>query len=111
MDLNTFINSSLLSAAVCAAAIAAITNLIVSINNNIRLNNLERIKKMNEIDKYRYSRLYELLMDFYKSFNSIQVEQKKDEEPDAYVYRLIRNNGKNSRTNRKNCEATTKKSK
>lgn len=65
MDGNTFLNTVVLTAAVFAALISSIANIIISLVNNHRLKKIEKQKQMNEIDKYRYSRLYELLLNWH----------------------------------------------
>ncbi len=52
----------LLSSAVFAASITAITNLIVSLIGNRRVKLLEKKKSMDAIDAYRYKQLYEVLL-------------------------------------------------
>ena len=65
MDGNTFLNTVVLTAAVFAALISSIANIIISLVNNHRLKKIEKQKQMNEIDKYRYSRLDELLLNWH----------------------------------------------
>ncbi len=62
---NSIINTALLTATVFAALISSIANIIISIMNNHRLKRIEKEKQLNDIDKYRYSRLYELLLNWH----------------------------------------------
>lgn len=64
-DWNNILNSVVITAGVFAALITAIANIIISIINNIRLKSIEKKKELNEIDKYRYSRLYELILNWH----------------------------------------------
>ena len=57
MELNEFFTTVILTAAVFAALVTSIANIIISLMNNWRLKKIEKQKQMNEIDKYRYSRL------------------------------------------------------
>lgn len=52
----------LLTAVVFAALISSIANIFVSILNNQRLKQIELKKHMSEIDKYRYTMLYDLIL-------------------------------------------------
>lgn len=56
------INSVVLTAGVFAAIITSVVNIIIALMNNSKLNKIEQKKKMNEIDRYRYTHLYELLL-------------------------------------------------
>jgi len=73
------ISPALVSAAVFAAMIAAITNVVIAIMNNKRLAKLERKKAENEIDKLRYTKLYELLQtwDKYTTKNDKDIDGLK----------------------------------
>ena len=62
MDESNFLNTVILTATVFAALISSIANIIISLINNHRLKSLESKKQLNDIDKYRYSRLYELVL-------------------------------------------------
>lgn len=66
MYLNEIFSTVILTATVFAALITSIANIIISLINNYRLKKLEKQKQMNEIDKYRYSKLYELILNWYK---------------------------------------------
>lgn len=66
MNLNEIFSTAILTATVFAALITSIANIIISLMNNHRLKKLEKQKQMNEIDKYRYSRLYELILNWHK---------------------------------------------
>jgi len=63
---DTILNSVIITAGVFAALITAIANIVISIINNGRLKGIEKKKELNEIDKYRYSRLYELILNWHK---------------------------------------------
>jgi hypothetical protein len=52
---------TIISASVIAAALAAIFNVIIALINNQRLKSIEKDKKMTDIQKYRYTNLYELI--------------------------------------------------
>ncbi len=68
MDSNNqpdIINSAVLTAAVFAAIVTSVTNLIISIANGQRLKKIEKQKQQNEIEKYRYTRLYELILNWH----------------------------------------------
>lgn len=64
--MNDFFDTVILTAAVFAALITSIVNVIISLINSHRLKKLEEKKQMQEIDKYRYTRLYELIMNWHK---------------------------------------------
>ena len=85
MDKNTFFNTVILTATVFAALITSIVNIAISLINNHRLKNIEKQKQMNEIDKYRYSRLYELVLNWHK-YDSDQVGKTVEE---IAFYRLL----------------------
>ena len=72
MDKSNLLNTVILTATVFAALISSIANIIISLINNHRLKSLESKKQLNDIDKYRYSRLYELVLKWheYDSENS-----------------------------------------
>lgn len=74
MDAKTFFNTVILTAAVFAALITSIANIIISLVNNHRLKKIENKKQMNEIDKYRYSRLYELILNWHKYDSEVKGE-------------------------------------
>ncbi len=61
---NPIINTVLLTATVFAALITSVANIVISIINNHRLKRIEAQRQLNDIDKYRYSRLYELLLNW-----------------------------------------------
>lgn len=62
--LNT-VKPALLTATVFAAIISSIVNIIISILNNRRLKQIELKKYMSEIDKYRYTMLYDLILHWH----------------------------------------------
>lgn len=66
MDAPTFINTVILTAAVFAALISSIANIVISLINNHRLKSIEKEKRLNDIDKYRYSRLYDLVVRWHE---------------------------------------------
>lgn len=88
MEMNTFINTIIhsaeisattvtpaksnifetviLTAVVFAALITSLANIVISVINNNRLKKIEKQKQVSEIDKYRYSKLYELILDWHK---------------------------------------------
>lgn len=66
MEMKDFFNTIILTTTVFAALITSIANVIISLINNYKLKKLEDKKQVNEIDKYRYSRLYELVINWYK---------------------------------------------
>ena len=51
MELNEFFTTVILTAAVFAALVTSIANIIISLMNNWRLKKIEKQKQMNEIDK------------------------------------------------------------
>lgn len=77
MDNNNSIVYILLSSAVFAALITSITNLIISLINNRRLKKLEKKKSKSEINQYRYSRLYEVLLNLEKYESELTSEPEK----------------------------------
>ena len=64
-----FWHSIVLTAGVFAALITSVANIVISIFNNSRLKTIEKNKQMTEIEKYRYSRLYELILN-WSDYNS-----------------------------------------
>ena len=66
MDEPTFLNTVILTATVFAALVTSIANIIISLINNHRLKKIEHEKQLNDIDKYRYSRLYELVLKWHE---------------------------------------------
>lgn len=65
MGVKEIISQVILTAIVFAAFVTSIANMIISLMNNHRLKKLEKQKVMNAIDKYRYSRLYELVLNWH----------------------------------------------
>jgi len=78
MNGNTFINTVILTAAVFAALISSVANIVISLMNNHRLKKIEKQKQMNEIDKYRYSRLYDLIINWHKYDSVINGETAEE---------------------------------
>lgn len=74
MEIKAFFNTVFLTTAVFAALISSIANVIISLINNHRLKKIEEKKQINEIDKYRYSKLYELVADWHKYDSPIEGE-------------------------------------
>jgi hypothetical protein len=70
----------IISVGVVAAAIAAIANVIVALMNNKRLKGIEKDKKMTEIQKYRYTQLYEIIKHWYDFDTDIDVAEKSEGE-------------------------------
>lgn len=85
MELNEFFTTVILTAAVFAALVTSIANIIISLMNNWRLKKIEKQKQMNEIDKYRYSRLYELILNWHKYDSA----QRGDTAEEIAFYRLL----------------------
>lgn len=83
----SFVYSVVLTAGVFAALISSIANIIISIMNNYRLKDIEKIKQANEIDKYRYSKLYELRQKWedYDLDTSKEVDESDDEWVSLYA--------------------------
>ncbi len=74
MEKKDFLYTVILTTTVFAALITSIANIIISLINSYRLKNIEEQKKINEIDKYRYSRLHELLMNWHQYDSEIKGE-------------------------------------
>lgn len=85
MELNTLFSTVILTATVFAALITSVANIIISLMNNHRLKRLEKQKQVNEIDKYRYSRLYELILNWHK-YDSAHKGETAEE---IAFYRLL----------------------
>lgn len=85
MNQNEIFSTVVLTATVFAALITSIANIIISLVNNHRLKKMEKQKKINEIDKYRYSRLYELILNWHKYDSDLQGET----EGEIAFYRLF----------------------
>lgn len=86
-DKFSFVYSVVLTAGVFAALISSIANIIISIMNNHRLKDIEKIKRTNEIDKYRYSQLYELRQKWedYDLYASDAVDESDGESVSLYA--------------------------
>lgn len=85
MDLNEILSTAILTGTVFAALITSIANIIISLMNNHRLKKLEKQKHMNEIDKYRYSRLYDLILNWHKYDSDLKGETAEE----IASYRLL----------------------
>lgn len=66
MEMNDFFSNVILTATVFAALTTSVANVIISLINNHRLKIIEAKKRTNEIDKYRYGRLYELVLNWHR---------------------------------------------
>ena len=75
---SNLFTSAVISGAVFAALIASIANIIISIINNRMLKTIEKQKKIGEIDKYRYTCLYDILTRWYN--HKFDFEDKYDED-------------------------------
>lgn len=62
---NSLLTTVIFTSTVFAALLTSLMNLFISLINNRRLNVIETQKKINEIDKYRYSRLYEVMLNWH----------------------------------------------
>ena len=60
IDWDVFLNTQVLSAAVCAAVIAGIVNIVISLVNNRRLKAIEKEKHHSTMAKLRYEKLFEI---------------------------------------------------
>lgn len=74
MKVDVFLNSVVLTTVVFAACIASITNIIISITNSSKLKKIEHTKQKNEINSYRYHKLYELILDWHKYDSELKGE-------------------------------------
>lgn len=91
MGNNNSIVYILLSSAVFAALITSITNLIISLINNRRLKKLEKEKSKSEINQYRYSRLYEVLLNWEKYESEPVGKDEKDIFENQIHYKFSNN--------------------
>lgn len=66
----------IITSTVFAAFITSLSNLVITLFNNKRLNAIERRKDRNEIDKYRYIQLHEMILKWDK-YNSIEFDSTK----------------------------------
>ncbi|MCM1315899.1 MAG: hypothetical protein NC205_00780 [Prevotella sp.] len=85
METNSFFDAVILTAGVFAALVTSIANIIIALTNNNRLKKIESQKHINEIDKYRYSRLYELILNWHQ-YDSIP---KGENAGEIAFYRLL----------------------
>ena len=74
-----------INATLIAAVFGAITNFIIALINNHRLRAIEKEKKMSEIQKYRYTNLFELV----KQWNQYETENKGETAGQIAINRLI----------------------
>jgi hypothetical protein len=80
----------IISVGVIAAVIAAIANVTVTLMNNHRLKAIEEKREMTEIDKYRYTRLYEIVMNWNGYAAPLESGGRPIEDPDEIIsFRLI----------------------
>ncbi len=68
--------TALISTAVFAAAIAAIANVVIAVLSNHRLKMIEKKHKMDEIEKYRYTHLYDIILNWHSYDTKIESENK-----------------------------------
>ena len=85
MEKKDFLYTVILTTTVFAALITSIANIIISLINSYRLKHIEEQKKLNEIDKYRYSRLHEILINWHKYDSA----QRGDTAEEIAFYRLL----------------------
>ena len=85
MEKKNFLYTVILTTTVFAALITSIANIIISLINSYRLKHIEEQKKLNEIDKYRYSRLHEILINWHKYDSEIKGET----DSEIAFYRLL----------------------
>ena len=85
MEKKDFLYTVILTTTVFAALITSIANIIISLINSYRLKHIEEQKKLNEIDKYRYSRLHEILINWHKYDSEIKGET----DSEIAFYRLL----------------------
>lgn len=62
----SFFNTVVFTSVVFAACVTSVFNMVISIMNNHRLKKIEKQRSMREIDKYRYCKLYELILNWNK---------------------------------------------
>ena len=77
--------TEIISTAVLAALVTSIVNIIISLMNSYQLKKMEQQKQMDEIDRYRYSRLYELILNWHK----YDSPQKGETAGEIAFYRLF----------------------
>ena len=66
MDKSTFLSTVVFTATVFAALITSIANIVISLFNNHMLKSIESKKRLHDSDKYRYNRLYELVLKWHE---------------------------------------------
>lgn len=86
---SNIFTSVIISSAVLAALVTSITNIIVSILNNRKLKIIEKQRKVSEIDKYRYTCLYEILTHWYKHDFEFEKEYEKEKSDDCFENKLL----------------------
>lgn len=88
------INSVILTAVVFAAIVTSVTNLIICIANGQRLKKIEKQKQQNEIDKYRYTRLYELILNWHKFDSEFSGESVSEITANRLINSFLDNTGR-----------------
>lgn len=71
--------TTIISASVIAAAISGIINSIITLMNNKRLKSIEHEKKMTDIQKYRYTNLYDLVKHWNDYLTKVDVDATLDQ--------------------------------
>ena len=69
MTVNDIISSAIVTGAFFVALISSVVNVVISIINYHHINRMEQQKTLNEIDKYRYTKLYELVLNWRNGKN------------------------------------------
>ena len=88
---NYSLTSVFLTSAVFAAVITSITNLIISVANGKRLKKIEKQKIKNEWDKFRYSKLYDLIQNWH-SYDSDSIGDSVSEIATSRLVNLFLDN-------------------
>lgn len=81
----SFFNTVVLTSVVFAACVTSVFNMAISIMNNHRLKKIEKQRSMREIDKYRYCKLYELIL----NWNKYDAPQKGKTAEEIAFYRMV----------------------
>lgn len=92
MNWETTIMPVIISTAVCAAAVAAIANVIVAIMNNTRLKIIENDKYSAELTHYRLEKLYIILEEIIsipKPISEIIIYTTEQVTSDYTYYKLV----------------------
>jgi len=79
------ISPVLISVGVISAALAAIANVVVSVMNNRRLKAIEKDKRMTEIQKYRYTNLYNIV----KNWEAYSTKFEGETAGEIALHRLV----------------------